>query len=663
MSVADEIRHLEAVLAGDAVSPLRPPAVRGRLAQLYLADRSAPERPSPDQTTPDRAGEALRLAEDGLAQLTPDDPLYPKLLHVTAMALRLAGDPGGADGRAARLDRDAWLLSVDPAPQEALQFAREWADWAWSGEFWAEAAEAYDGAQIALARLVLRETAEPADRLDLLADHAVNGPRGAYAYAKVQRAREAVVMLERAGSLLSRHGEQARAIEELGVIGREDLRDRLRAGSREVGAARAQAPPDAYGRRSPAQIEAQARLDAVVREIRALPGFASFATTGGWNDVLRAAETCPLAYLAPTDKGTLVLILEPGGQSVGVGFWDPTIEQIHDGVREFIVREFGDEPSDSREALMDALEWLGLHLIYGVHQKVGDRPVVLVPFDLLAFLPLHAALLRLPGPEPSSVRIHFLFHPRQVSYAYSARGLSGCRDRVHRAPPSSALVVNNPVPLPANFDPLPLADFERDVVARHFAVTELKGADATGEAILDALPGADVAHFACHGTVARSLRYSGTLLVAGRRAIAAEHLAGLSDLRARLVVLSACRTGAPAIGVSQVVSLPNTIISAGAAAVISTFWHAEEMATLLLVTKFYELWRGGAGSGAELSPGEALGTAQAWLAQASADELRACAPTAAVDVMNKRTPLSGAPGDARPYSHPWFWAPFFLVGA
>jgi CHAT domain len=653
MSAEDEIRHLEAALADDAVSAWRPAAIRGRLAQLYLQDRSAPER----------ARTALRLAEDGLAQLTRDDPLYPKLLHVTAMALRLAGGSGddarATDGRAARLDRDAWLLSLDPAPQEAILFAREWADWAWSEELWAQAAEAYDGAQIALARVVLRETPETSDRLDLLAGFANNGPRGAYAYARLQQGREALILLERAGSLLSRSGEQARAIERLGAIGREDLRDQLRAASREVAAARAQAPPDAYGRRSSAQLDAQARANAVVKEIRMLPGFASFATTGGWDDVRRAASTCALAYLAPTDKGTVALIVQPGAESVSLGLWEPTIEHIYDAVREFLEREFGDVRTDSRDALMPALEWLGLALMRGVREAVRDQPVVLVPFDTLALLPLHAAFVSLRGPDPSTPRIHFLFHPRQVSYAYSARALSECRDQGSRPALASALVVNNPLPLPAAFDPLLLADFERDAVAHHFPVTELMGADATGEAILDALPNADVVHLSCHGTVDRASRYSGILLVADRRFIGVQNLAGLANLRARLVVLSACRTGVPAIGVSQVVSLPNVIVGAGAAAVISTFWHTEEMATLLIVMKFYDLWRGGAG----MSPGEALGDAQGWLAQASADELRAYAPPAALRALSGRTPLSGAPGDARPYSHPWFWAPFFLVGA
>mgnify|MGYP001422107939 CR=1 FL=1 len=652
MTAAEDIRHLEAVLAGNATSALRPPAVRGRLAQLYLQDREAPGR----------AGAALRLAEEGLAEVDRDDPLYPKLLHVLAMALRLAEGSGdearGADSRAARLDRDSWLLSLDPAPQEAVATAREWADWAWSQELWAEAADAYDGAEIALARLVLRETPEPADRLNLLAEHALNGPRGAYAYARTHQVREAVVLLERSGSLLSRSGEQARAIEQLATVGREDLRDRLRAASREVESARAQAPPDAYGRRSPGQIATQAKLDAVVREIRGVPGFASFATGGGWNDVRRASAACPVAYLAPTDKGTVALIVQQGAESVSLGVWDATLEQIHDGVREFLTREFGDDPADSREALIEALEWLGLALMRGVREAVGDGPVVLVPFGMLAFLPLHAALVHLNGPDPSTPRIHILFHPKQVSYAYSARALADARERVGASPaPSSALVINNPVPLPATFDPLPLADFERDVVGRYLPVTELKGPAATGAAIIDALPGADVAHFSCHGTVDRDLRYSGILLVADRRAIAAQHLAGLT-LHARLVVLSACRTGAPAIGVSQVVSLPSALVTAGAAGVIGTLWRAEEMATLLVVTKFYELWQGGAG----MSPQEALGTAQGWLALATAGELRGYAPAEALNVMNGRTPLAGAEDDARPYGHPWFWAPFFLVG-
>jgi CHAT domain-containing protein len=382
-------------------------------------------------------------------------------------------------------------------------------------------------------------------------------------------------------------------------------------------------------------------------------------TPGGWADVRRAATTHALAYLAPTNKGTVAMIVHPGAETVSVGLWEPTEEHCFNAVREFLGREFGDVRIDSRDELMAALEWLGFALMRGVREAVGDRPVVLVPFLTLAYLPLHAALVSLPGPDPSTPRIHFLFHPRQVSYTYSARALSECRDRGSRATPTSALVVNNPVPLPPAFEPLLLADSERDAVAHHFSVTELKGADATGEAILDALPNADVVHLSCHGTADGDSRYSGILLVADRRFIGVQNLAGLADVRARLVVLSACRTGLPAIGISQVVSLPNAIVGAGAAAVIGTFWHAEEMATLLIVMKFYDLWRGGA----DMSPGQALGNAQAWLAQAGAGELRAYAPAAALRALAGRTPLSDAAGDARPYEHPWFWAPFFMVGA
>jgi CHAT domain-containing protein len=63
-----------------------------------------------------------------------------------------------------------------------------------------------------------------------------------------------------------------------------------------------------------------------------------------------------------------------------------------------------------------------------------------------------------------------------------------------------------------------------------------------------------------------------------------------------------------------------------------------------------------------MSVADALGSAQAWLVQASAAELRGYAPAGALEAMSGRTPLSGAPDEACPYSDPWFWAPFFLTG-
>jgi hypothetical protein len=645
----EEIRRLLEVMHDPERAPLRPPAMLGRLAELYL------QRPGDE-----RAAKALKLAEGGLAMVMRDDPLYPKLLHAIASALRAmpAPPPGslGHDGRAARLDRDAWLLSVDPNPDDALHFAGRWGDWAWRNEVWDEAGEAYEGATIAGHRIVLRSPPGILNRLELLSQQASLSLRSAFAYAQQERAREAVTVLERAGDLLSGVDSQLEDLDRLAAMGRSDLCEQLRSAYSEA-AAHAAAPADAYGRLPASRQQAQARIDALVRETRAVPGMARFATPAGWADVSEAAQHQPIAYLAATDKGTVVLTVMPGARTVGRAIAPLTMEQIWADVREFFGSEYERGQADPLATIMTALQRIGA-VTAMVRESVGDdRPVLLVPFGMLAQLPVHAGCAVFPADGPLPARTHFWFHPAHVSYASSARRWLACRARAGLQRGAGALVVSNPLPLPAAFDELELSDFERDAVARHFPVTELPGRDATVDAILAALPRVAVAHLTCHGVIDRRERYTGVLIVADQRVLTIQHVENLS-LSARLVFLAACTSGMSALGVAQLASVPSSLIAAGAAAAIATFWHADDMATLLVVSRFYDLWQDGSGR----SIADALGQAQAWLASSPASVLRAAVPSAALQTRAGQR-LADCPDQEVPFGHAWFWTPFFVLGA
>ena len=385
---------------------------------------------------------------------------------------------------------------------------------------------------------------------------------------------------------------------------------------------------------------------------------ARFATPAEWADVHEAAQAQPVAYLAATDKGTVVLTVRQGATSVGIVCLPQTQPDIWSAMREFFAAEYETGPADPQDALMTALDWLSRIMMPVVQALGGDHPVLLVPFGLLAQLPLHAACGMFPAADGQPARTQFWFHPAHVSYADSARSWLACRERAQQRRGDGALVINSPAPLPAEFDDLELSDYERDAVARHFTVTELAGQDATDERILGALPGADVAHFSCHGQIDKRQRYTGVLIVADQRIITIRHLEDSAQVSARLVVLSACTSGMTATGVAQLTSIPTALVAAGAAAVIATFWKSDEMATLLLVTRFYDVWQGGSGTGVA----DALGQAQEWLAMSPASVLRAAVPAAALATPAGQR-LASCPGEDRPFAHPWFWTPFFLLGA
>ena len=96
--------------------------------------------------------------------------------------------------------------------------------------------------------------------------------------------------------------------------------------------------------------------------------------------------------------------------------------------------------------------------------------------------------------------------------------------------------------------------------------------------------------------------------------------------RPRLVVLSACETGLydAARNADEFVGLPATFMQLGATGVLGTLWQVDDLATSLLMAKFYDLhMRDG------LEPSTALRGAQVWLRDANKDELAAYARSSA----------------------------------
>ena len=164
------------------------------------------------------------------------------------------------------------------------------------------------------------------------------------------------------------------------------------------------------------------------------------------------------------------------------------------------------------------------------------------------------------------------------------------------------------------------------------------------------------------------------------------------------MVLSACETGLydVALNPDEFVGLPATFMQLGAAGVLATLWQVDDLATSLLLAKFYDLHLGNG-----LAPPTALRGAQAWLRTASKEELRvyarAAAEAAKLDqsklaelerelttrrrtgssrmaaiVRSLQMPDAGTsvgqpapPDDTKgqpPFSHPYYWGGFVYTG-
>jgi CHAT domain-containing protein len=126
-----------------------------------------------------------------------------------------------------------------------------------------------------------------------------------------------------------------------------------------------------------------------------------------------------------------------------------------------------------------------------------------------------------------------------------------------------------------------------------------------------------------------------------------------------LLTLSACDTatgGAGATG-KEVESFGALAQRNGAKAVIATLWPVADASTRVLMQRFYRARTGAKG----LSKAEALQGAQLALLRGD----RAPSPRAGSRARTAQSPGDQAAGEAShaaPYAHPFYWAPFLLIG-
>jgi CHAT domain-containing protein/Tfp pilus assembly protein PilF len=154
-------------------------------------------------------------------------------------------------------------------------------------------------------------------------------------------------------------------------------------------------------------------------------------------------------------------------------------------------------------------------------------------------------------------------------------------------------------------------------------IASLTGLDAKSTAIMDALPKAQVAHFATHGffdeksltaekqfhlEVMQKWKYTGAgairltaaknplgftgLVLSGGAVVTGLSIVDLDLSQLRLVTLSACETGLGEMtGGEGVMGLQRAFHLAGCPNVVSSLWKVNDAATAALMAKFYhELW-------------------------------------------------------------------------
>jgi CHAT domain-containing protein len=324
-----------------------------------------------------------------------------------------------------------------------------------------------------------------------------------------------------------------------------------------------------------------------------------------------------------------------------------------------------------------------------------------VPHDVLHYVPLHA--LSLNG-APLIDR-----HP--VCYAPSSSVMRYCQGK-RKGVRKTALVMGD------SRDDLPHAREEALSIGDMFAVKPHLGADVTKSLVQRDLDeqDIDVIHVACHGSFDAQDPLASRIFLHGESDLTARDIFGLR-LRADLVTLSGCQTAVSELRPGdELIGLTRALIFAGTPSAVVSLWSVDDMSTGFLMRNFYRLLLGSA----QLPKAHALREAQrelrhanvqtllgecdsrlaaaaderrrSWLRLERADILAAGfdfdAAYAAYDRESSRTepghpdagrlqrrlkelrslagraPALGRRRDfgRRPFEHPYYWAPFLLVG-
>lgn len=226
-------------------------------------------------------------------------------------------------------------------------------------------------------------------------------------------------------------------------------------------------------------------------------------------------------------------------------------------------------------ALARSTELLAHDLLVDLVVPVADRAAPgdrlwLIPHDALHRVPLHAV--------GEALTAH------SVAYAPSASILRHCR--AHRGGPRRrALAVVDP---PAT-ETLTFGAAQASLLAGLFSTETLAGTAASSVTITRRLAAGapDILHVGTHGVFDMATPMgSGVLLADGL--FTAERFMGLR-LAGTLVVLAACRTGVSSTRPGdELLGLVRAVLHAGAPAVLVSLWTVDELATTMLLGRFYE---------------------------------------------------------------------------
>jgi CHAT domain-containing protein len=271
-----------------------------------------------------------------------------------------------------------------------------------------------------------------------------------------------------------------------------------------------------------------------------------------------------------------------------------------------------------QEAAQRILQHLYQMLIAPLAEHLHSPRLLFIPQGSLHLLPFHALW---DGSQ-------YLVQRFECTYAPSASivGLQRTQEIDSSFRSWAGLALSDPA--------IPAAEQEVRQAARYFAQAEIYfDEQANRNALTSAASQVDVLHIATHGLFRPDNPFFSAFKLADGW-IDVRELYRL-PLKARLVVLSACESGASQVrGSDEAIGLARGLLGAGARQLVVSLWNVHDASSAALMERFYAYLMAHdqeAATGLE--------------AKAAAQALRA-AQLAAIEAQ----------------AHPYFWAPFLVIG-
>lgn len=280
--------------------------------------------------------------------------------------------------------------------------------------------------------------------------------------------------------------------------------------------------------------------------------------------------------------------------------------------------------------------------------------VIFVPHAILHRLPFHA----LPWRSKLLVETHI------ISYRPNASSLRYVDVDRSLATSSRVFAVGNPfnmaVPRYLDNDQIQAssllgAEIEAERIASIFPDSLfLRGRDATKDEVRQQLCNFKILHFGTHGYLSQEAPMLSSILLANGEALTVAELAGI-ELDAELVVLSACSTAlGQQTGGDEIVGLTRGLLGAGVRSAVVTIWPVDDRSTPQLMVRFYESLKSG-----DIAPAHALQIAQHHLRGLAVGSQDNDVPR---EIHLRDLSRRSLRSNRRDYRHPFYWAPFILVG-